>query len=32
LETMCERSKGRWEYIGYYDTGGYDRHFVKRHK
>ena len=32
LETMCERSKGKWEYIGYYDAGGYDRHFVKRHK
>ena len=32
LTSMCERSKGRWEYLGYYDTGGYDRHFVKKNK
>ncbi len=32
LATMCERSKGKWEYLGYFDTGGYDRHFVKRNK
>ena len=32
LDTMCSRSGGRWEYIGYYDAGGYDRHFIKKVK
>ncbi|RLI88467.1 MAG: sulfurtransferase TusA family protein [Archaeoglobales archaeon] len=32
LETMCERSGGKWVYIGFFDAGGYDRHFVKKEK
>ena len=32
LATMCDRSKGKYDYIGFFDTGGYDRHFVKKVK
>jgi len=32
LATICERSNGKWEYLGFFPSGGYDRHFVKKLK